>query len=149
MRIRILLGLVLFLMPLNVFAQTARELYQESKALEFEADREKGPNKINGLSLAFSKMAEAAIANSQYVAAFAAIARKYVAQSSGSSMYWDLAVTTIQVGEKRSSHPEFRKVAGEIATVFKAWLLKQGYGPGRSFVQRGRRSGYSHCNFKR
>ncbi len=146
MRFTKLVVALLLLLPLNAFGQTARQKYQEAKALEFRSDHEKGPNQVNDTHEAFEAMAAAATLDAQYVEAFVGITRKLLARDpEGYLPYHSVTENIIAVGQKRS-HPALRSVAAEAAKGSARALLKQGFAPDRLFVQVRHNHSRPYCN---
>ncbi len=138
---------LLLLAPLNAFGQTARQKYQEAKALEFRSDRETGPNRVNSTNDAFEAMAEAATLDPQYVEAFAQITRKLLARyPEAYSSHSYRASQFIAVGKKLRTHPALKSVAAEFARGSAQVLMKQGFTPDRPFVQVRRNRNRPYCN---
>lgn len=145
---RVLVATML-LVPTMAFGQTVHEKYQEARALEFQSDRETGPNQVNDIAEAFRLMAEAATADPKYVADFVRITRKMLARfmaDSGREPDTYYAERFLEVGRVRADDLTFRIVAREFANVYQKKLSRQSFVPGKPIVQVRRERSRSYCN---
>ncbi len=120
--------LLVALMPVSVFGQTAEQNYKEALSAEFRSDHATNRDERSAYSgEAFGKIVEAFTADGRYADAFGRIARKRLAMS-GSSLT-EMTDGIVRLGQKRGTSPVVRAVASEVAKVHIVALSKSGFGP--------------------